>query len=145
MRREQDSLNPRTHANIMVLSPEDDPSTHPYWYARIIGIYHTLVRHESSPDPIRLDLLRVRWYGLDPDRQRQFSWKGRRLPRVGFIEDGADPESPSFGFIHPSQVIRGVHMIPSFNDGLTGNLLEPSIARLPDEGDLDFEFYYVNW
>jgi len=36
-------------------------------------------------------------------------------------------------------------MIPSFNDGLTGNLLEPSIARLPDEGDLDFEFYYVNW
>jgi len=50
MRREQDSLNPRTHANIMVLSPEDDPSAHPYWYARIIGIYHTLVRHESSPD-----------------------------------------------------------------------------------------------
>ena len=40
MRREQDSLNPRTHANVMVPSPEDDPSTHSYCYARIVGIYH---------------------------------------------------------------------------------------------------------
>jgi len=31
MRREQDSLNPRTHANVMVLSQEDDPIAHPYW------------------------------------------------------------------------------------------------------------------
>ena len=90
----------------MVLSPEDDPSAHPYWYAHIIGIYHTLVRHENLPDPIRLDLIRVRWYGLDPDPRRQFSWKRRRLPRIGFIEDGADPESPAFGFIHPSQAIH---------------------------------------
>ncbi|KAF8800327.1 hypothetical protein BYT27DRAFT_7314007 [Phlegmacium glaucopus] len=43
MRREQDSLNPRTHANVMVLSQENEPDAHPYWYARIIGIYHTLV------------------------------------------------------------------------------------------------------
>jgi hypothetical protein len=55
MRREQDSLNPRTHANIMVLSQEDDMNAHPYWYARIIGIYHTFVRHESSPDPILIE------------------------------------------------------------------------------------------
>ena len=144
MRREQDSLNPCTHANIMVLSPEDDPSAHPYWYAHIIRIYHTLVHHESSPDPICLDLLWVCWYGLDPDHRQQFSWKRRRLPHIGFIEDGTDPESPAFGFIHPSQVICGVHIIPSFNDGLTGNLLEPSLTHLPDEGNLDFKFYYVN-
>ena len=30
MWREQDSLNPRTHANIMVLSQEDDANAHPY-------------------------------------------------------------------------------------------------------------------
>ena len=30
MRREQDSLNPRTHANIMVLSQEKEPDAHPY-------------------------------------------------------------------------------------------------------------------
>ena len=50
--------------------------THLYWYAHIIGIYHTLVRHHISPDPIRLDLLRVRCYSLyGPDRQCRFSRK----------------------------------------------------------------------
>ena len=68
MRREQDSLNPRTHANVMVLSQEDHPDAHPYWYACIIGIYHTFVRHESSPDPFLIDFLFIRWYGLDLDR-----------------------------------------------------------------------------
>ena len=43
MRREQDSLNLCTHANVMVLSQEKEPDAHPYWYACIIGIYHTLV------------------------------------------------------------------------------------------------------
>jgi len=37
MRREQDSLNPRTHPDIMVLSQEpkmheDGTPEHPYWY-----------------------------------------------------------------------------------------------------------------
>ncbi|KAG2029536.1 hypothetical protein BDR03DRAFT_825481, partial [Suillus americanus] len=44
LRREQDSLNSRTHADIMVLSHEDDEANgHPYWYARIIGVFHALV------------------------------------------------------------------------------------------------------
>jgi hypothetical protein len=51
MRREQDSLNPRMHANIMVLSQEDDTNAHPYWYARIISIYYTFIRHASSRIP----------------------------------------------------------------------------------------------
>ena len=39
--RGQDSLNPRTqHCDIMVCSHEDDPEAHPYWYARILGIFH---------------------------------------------------------------------------------------------------------
>ncbi|PPR00724.1 hypothetical protein CVT26_012318 [Gymnopilus dilepis] len=68
MRREQDSLNPRTHANIMVLAHNDNvDGGHPYWYARIIGIYHALVLHPSSRDPIHMDFLWIRWYGCDPD------------------------------------------------------------------------------
>jgi hypothetical protein len=51
---------------------------------------------------------------------------------------------PAFGFIHPFKVIHRVHITPSFNDGITGNLLEPYLARLPHEGNLNFEFYYVN-
>ena len=45
LRRAQDSINPRTHGDVMVLSDEDDPeNTHPYWYARIISIFHGLTQ-----------------------------------------------------------------------------------------------------
>ena len=107
MRREQDSLNPRTHANIMVLSQEREPDAHPYWYARIIGIYHTLLRHESSPDPIPLEFLFVRWYGLDLNRTSRFGWKMRRLPKIGFVPDDPNEESPAFGFLDPAVVKVG--------------------------------------
>lgn len=50
MRRAQDFINPRVsgHADIVVLSPkneEENEDPHPYWYARIIGIFHANVRH----------------------------------------------------------------------------------------------------
>ena len=66
----------------MILLPETDPSAHPYWYAHIIGIFHTLVHHGSLPGPIRLDLLWVHWYGLDPNCRWQLSWRGRKLPAL---------------------------------------------------------------
>ena len=144
MWREQDSLNPHTHANIIVLLQEDDVNAHPYWYARIISIYHTFVRHESSPDPILIEFLLIRWYGLDLDRLSRFGWKTRRLPKVGFVPDSPDTGSPAFGFLDPAQVVWGVHLIPCFSEGLTGDFLEPSVAWLPDEGDLDWRCYYVN-
>jgi len=69
LRREQDSINPRTHPDVMVLSgetAEDTDDAHPYWYARVIGIYHARVRHigplSKSSEPQRLEFLRVRWY-----------------------------------------------------------------------------------
>ena len=31
--RDHDSVNPHTCSDIMVLSCEDDPQAHPYWYA----------------------------------------------------------------------------------------------------------------
>ena len=65
MQREQDLLNPHMHANIMVLSQEDDTNAHPYWYACIIGIYHTFVCYKSSLDPILIKFLLIRWYGLN--------------------------------------------------------------------------------
>ena len=144
LRREQYSLNPHTHANIMVLSQEDNPSAHPYWYAHIIGIYHTLVCHKSSPDPILIDFLWIRWYGLDLDRSSCFGWKLCRLPKVGFIPDSPDAGSLAFGFLDPAQVVQGVHLIPCFSKGSTSDLLKPSLTWLPHEGDLDWRCYYVN-
>ncbi|KIJ10138.1 hypothetical protein PAXINDRAFT_16841 [Paxillus involutus ATCC 200175] len=42
LRREQDTINPSTHADIMVLSHEDE-QTHPYWYAHVVHIFHIMV------------------------------------------------------------------------------------------------------
>ncbi|KAL6303258.1 hypothetical protein BKA93DRAFT_716391, partial [Sparassis latifolia] len=41
VRRAQDTINPSTdRCNVMVLADNDDPHAHPFWYARILGIYH---------------------------------------------------------------------------------------------------------
>ena len=134
------------HANVMMLSHDNDSDKHPYWYARIIGIFHVVVRHPSSINPIKLDVARVRWYGRDPDSNYQPGWKTCHLPQVGFVEyteDGSN--SPAFGFVDPIHIIRGIHLIPAFKHGVTNELLPPSnSARLPNEGDVDFNFFYVN-
>src|SRR5215472_18709524 len=70
--RAQDSLNPRTHAEFMCISHEDDnTNAHPYWYGRIIGIFHALVCHvgpqSKSTEIQRIDFLWVRWFGHDPN------------------------------------------------------------------------------
>ena len=54
----------------------------------------------------------------------------RRLPKVGFVPDHPDAGSPAFGIIEPGHVIRGVYLIFSFTEGLTGDLLKPSFVRL---------------
>jgi hypothetical protein len=46
LRRTQDSLNPRIHADFMTLAHEDGDNEHrkyPYWYGRIMGIFHATV------------------------------------------------------------------------------------------------------
>jgi hypothetical protein len=144
MRRSQDSVNPRTHADIMVLSCED-PNTrdpHPYWYARVIGIFHTQVRHvgldSKSEDPQKMVFLWVHWFGCD--MKFCAGWAARHLHCVGFV-DSLNPEA--FGFLDPGEVICGVHMIPAFAHSCTSNLLGPSIARQPTENNEDWLYYYV--
>ena len=146
LRREQDSLNLRTHADIMVLSHEDEDSRHPYWYARVIGVFHALVQFKglSSHPTIeagahQMEFLWVRWFGMD--LAHRSGWRAKRLHRVGFIDS---EDTGAFGFLDPSHVIRGVHLIPAFAHGHTNNLLPPSIARLPSERDKDWMYYYVS-
>lgn len=150
VRRAQDSLNPRTHADVMVLTHEDDSrnSWHPYWFARIVGVFHVNVKLLNKDFTVppgilakRFDVLWVRWFGQDPSARS--GWKARRLPRVGFV-DATDPNgSPPFGFLDPAVVIRGVQMMPGFAHGRTSGLLGPSIVRQPAEKDGDWQFYYV--
>ncbi|KAG2743054.1 hypothetical protein P692DRAFT_20878962 [Suillus brevipes Sb2] len=146
LRRAQDSLNPRTHADIMVLSHEDDDvDAHPYWYARIIGVFHAFVIFNdtavgtSSHEQKQIDFVWVRWFGRDLEHRA--GWRAKRLHRVGFIPH-SDPGA--FRFIDLKQIIRGIHMIPAFTKGHTTDLLPPSIVCHPSENDEDWIYYYVN-
>ncbi|KAJ7649404.1 hypothetical protein DFH06DRAFT_996491 [Mycena polygramma] len=148
--RSQDTLNPRTHPDFMVLAHEDEEeaTAHPYWYGRIISIFHADVRH-VGPRSItrgrmqRMEFIWVRWFGRDLDRPG--GWKYKRPHRLGFL-DATDPDSGAFGFLDPAEIIRAVHLIPAFHYGRTRDLLPgPSVARMIDgENDEDYVYYYVN-
>ncbi|EJD46540.1 hypothetical protein AURDEDRAFT_44685, partial [Auricularia subglabra TFB-10046 SS5] len=123
---------------IMLLSDEDGDNAHPFWYAKVLGIFHVDVSQESiCPKPTRQDVLFVRWFGCDPEFAG--GWKARRLDRIGFIP-ASDPDA--FGFVDPAIVIRACHLIPAFAHGRTTDLLGPSSIR--DHPDGDWRYYYVD-
>ncbi|KAF8148263.1 hypothetical protein B0H34DRAFT_668897, partial [Crassisporium funariophilum] len=142
LRRSQDSVNPRTHPDIMLLS--HDSESHPYWYARVIGIFHVDIIHTGphsiSPNKQRVDFLWIRWFGRDLTYAA--GWKAQRLHRVGFLDA---EQSGAFGFLDPAVVLRGVHMMPGFACGTTNEYLHPprSVARMPLNEVTDWQYYYV--
>ncbi|OSD02554.1 hypothetical protein PYCCODRAFT_1367089, partial [Trametes coccinea BRFM310] len=145
MRRAQDVISSRTHPDLMVYA-DASPDT-PYWYARLLNIFHAYVRYDgpgatsASRQWQRLDFLWVRWFEDDPDYVSGF--QERRLPRLRFI-NANDPDALAFGFIDPHEVIRAAHLMPAFAHGTTADRLGPSsLARRGQEIDEDYEYYYV--
>ncbi|KAI0046222.1 hypothetical protein FA95DRAFT_1607083 [Auriscalpium vulgare] len=145
--RAQDTINPANHSDVMVLSREDetDPEhpPHPFWYARVLKVFHVNVCHHGpaskSNKAERMDVLFVRWFGLDSSVKGGFP--NYKLHSVGFIPE----EDPSaFGFLDPMQVIRAVHIMPDFDRGKTADLLAPSIARRQEDQDQDYIAYLIN-
>ena len=62
----------------MVLA-DNETNGHPYWYARVIGIFHAMVRRSGFGNEWeKRDFLWVRWYGLETSHQ--FGFKAKRLP-----------------------------------------------------------------
>jgi hypothetical protein len=144
LRRDQDSMNPRTHCDVMVVSPEKGPKAHRFWYARVLGVFHTKVLHTGAQSNNRsvqhIEFLWVRWFGIEPGYRSGSSCA--RLPKIGFVP-GSDESA--FGFLDPSLVLRGCHLVPAFAGGRTSELLptlSSTAARLPGETD-DWINYYV--
>ncbi|KAF9464233.1 hypothetical protein BDZ94DRAFT_1216685 [Collybia nuda] len=146
IRRDQDSMNPRTHCNVMLHSQETEKGAHPFWYARVLGVFHAEVLHTGENARNRsiqhMEFLWVRWFGIEPDYQSGF--KVAKLPKIGFVTetDGA------FGFLDPSLVLRGCHLVPAFAAGRTNQLLKtvlPTAARLPEEIDDWANYYVIIW
>jgi hypothetical protein len=143
LRREQDSMNARTHADIMMLSHKDHKDRHPYLYAQIIKVFHVNVWYYgpgiNQTAPTHMHVLFVHWFGHDITFNA--GWSAKRLHRIGFFKRD-DPDS--FGFVDPDQVIRGVHLIPGFHYGWTNTRLRPSFVRPPEDKDTDWLYFYVN-
>jgi hypothetical protein len=129
----------------MLLSP-DPNDDHPYWYARVIGVFHVDITHVAPAQAstkiqrTRIDFLWVRWFQFD--NSFEGGWQTRRLHRLEFM-DARRPDA--FGFLDPSVVVRGVHLIPGFahNRTLKFLLLQNSVARMPLNEDADWWFYYI--
>ena len=143
MRCDQDSVNPHTHPDIMMLAPDGAP--HPYLYARVLGIFH-IVAYLAGDDLDGADdteletihILWVRWFDLDPCAPGGF--KARRLPRLKW----ATLDDDAFGFVSPDQVLRAVHLMPAFAYGQSDAALPSfSVARREDEEDTDWRYHYV--
>ncbi|KIK79015.1 hypothetical protein PAXRUDRAFT_770925 [Paxillus rubicundulus Ve08.2h10] len=119
LRQEYNFLHLGHQYDIMVPTGESGPGCHPYWYAWVLGIYHTdvclLGRDE---DYCNIHLLWVQWFGICPGHRSGV--KAGRLPKIGFIPCS---DSATFGFLNPALVIRTVHLIPAFVDGRGSHLL----------------------
>ncbi|KAJ3569072.1 hypothetical protein NP233_g5289 [Leucocoprinus birnbaumii] len=148
LERAQDSINPRTHADVMVLAgdPESEASEaasnrddHPYLYARVLGIFHAEVQWakspEVSPEFATIDFLWVRWLIRDTGHPCHF--RNRRLPLLEFADEGA------FGFLDPDNVLRGCHLIPAYARGQISGL-QKSICRHAEDGRCEWQYHYVN-
>ncbi|KAF8965639.1 hypothetical protein BDZ97DRAFT_2057933 [Flammula alnicola] len=143
VRRDQDTINVNSGRRDVMLpsfedsSDENNQDNHPYWYARILGIYHANVFFDSKSKAERVDFLFVRWLGRDMEWNSGPS--NLRLDRIGFV---SSRDHDAFGFLDPALVIRACHLIPAFHWGTSIRLLGPSTARDSSKGD--WENYYVN-
>ncbi|KAL0069911.1 hypothetical protein AAF712_002806 [Marasmius tenuissimus] len=150
-RRKQETIGFRRRPHIMMLGDSDD--SHPYLYARVIGIYHANVLYVGGTNPTkhrmcRMEFLFVRWFKFEEGYT--WGWKMKRLPKVRFL-DVKDPEA--FGFVDPACVIRCSHVIPAFEWNDTTKLLPSnSSAHKYEEfhegqyvkDEEDFLYYFIN-
>ncbi|KAI0701453.1 hypothetical protein C8T65DRAFT_579653, partial [Cerioporus squamosus] len=146
VRRDQDYVNPRTHPDIMVLADEDSDDDHPFWYARVIGIFHANVRYtgpgstRTSSRWQRVDLVWVRWF--ERDQSHPCGFAHRRLPRLQFV-DANDPDGIPFSFLDPADIVRAAYVMPAPAHGQTDGLLNPSpLARRCKWDGIDDDYYY---
>ena len=140
-------MNPTSHPDVMVRSPETGTDASPYWYARVIGVYHANVwttnpAVKDGGNVRRMDFLFVRWFGEEPDYR--YGFRQARLPKIGFVLFSDDY---AFGFLDPRHVVRGCHLVPAFHGGRTSELLptEHSEARILEGAAVDdWANFYVN-
>ncbi|KAF9646621.1 hypothetical protein BDM02DRAFT_3188673 [Thelephora ganbajun] len=112
LKRDKDliHLNFRNQA-VMVYSPTSQ-GTEPWLYAHIIAVYHLFACTAADPEPKRLELLWVRWMQWHPSQLRGLN--ASQYTHISFTPHLGIP-GEAFGFVDPSHIIRGCHLIPTFD------------------------------
>ncbi|KAF9441745.1 hypothetical protein P691DRAFT_682982, partial [Macrolepiota fuliginosa MF-IS2] len=143
----QDSINPCTHPNIMMLDEtvdSGDAVIHPFCYAHVLGIFHADIFYltpggsfgEGEYQP--MNFLWIQWFSYDSDHSAGFS--SQCLHHLSFLHDLPTEE---FGFLDPDQVVQSVHLIPTFSYG-HGDHLGKTLAHEPTGELTDWNYYYIN-
>ncbi|TEB34544.1 hypothetical protein FA13DRAFT_1625246, partial [Coprinellus micaceus] len=150
VRRDQDVIHVETpRSNIMFLNqlafpkspdePHDSPLPHPYLYAKVIGIYHANVAYIGAlPDGTRdfathrIDFVWMHRYSI-LESDTEFS-----LDRLALKTLALDD---ALGFLDPSKIVRGVHLIPQFSLGKETSAL-PRSKYVPAQDA--WSAYYIN-
>lgn len=138
MHCDQDTLCPEHGATIMLLSHEDGPNAHPFWYAEVLGAFVITIHYSGIEQT--MEFLWDCWFGVIPGYHWGFN--NVHLLKIGFIPSDS---GAAFGFIDPSLVLYACHLIPVFVDGCTASLLcyGPSVAQQTDVFD-DWAACHVN-
>ena len=148
VRREQDTISPTSRPDIMIFEKDEATISRPYDYARVIGIFHVEASYKDTSscstgeEPKRIEFLWVRRLRPTSDSCGPFS--NESPPKVSFL-DTRHPEA--FDFIDPSQVIRGIHLIPAFDDNdREVDLMVESVALAPStkETGNGWRTFYIN-
>lgn len=143
IRRSQDVIGTSTpRRDIMVLADSADRnSAHPFRYARVLAIFHVNAIYVGpgmvNYQPHRLEFLWVRWYSTMDTIAT--GWQARKLERIQFSSmSGGD----TFGFLDPSEVLRGCHIVPAFTRGKR-HLNSKGLSYCAQDSS-DWIEYYVN-
>lgn len=141
VRRDEDVIHTGTsHCNVMVLSSDTSTSNgHPFWYARVLGIFHANVIYigqgNNDYSPRRLEFLWVRWYEVEHHAKHTHELDRVHFPSVA--------HSDSFGFLDPADVLRSCHVIPLAKMGLKYPVSGVGISALSQD-DKDWNAYVIN-
>ena len=107
----------------MLCSPINEEGAEPYWYVRVLGIYHADIWAENLVVPgarnVRhMDFLSVHWFVKLPDYCLGF--RQACLPMIGFVDS---TDEFAFGFVDSANVVCRCHLIPAFDAGQNADLL----------------------
>lgn len=145
VRRDQDTINGASaRCNVMVTDNCADAHSStsvPYRYAKVLGTYHVNVvflnNERVDYTPIRVEFLWVRWYEqVDVGRT---GWAAQKLDRLRFPPMA---DEAAFGFLDPSDILRGCHLIPVFAKGRRHIMGQKGVS-FHAKDSLDWQEYYI--